>query len=585
MLLHDLSFAVRTLRRSPVFTLAAVLTIALGIGASTAIFSVTNAVLLRPLPYTDPDRLVVMYMDLRARHTFGMPLSNENYADIRNGSTGVFEDMAAVRTVRQVLPGADGTPEEIRLALVTTNFFRLMGAQVAVGRDFLDSDGLPQPLAAAAAAPDVQAPPPAVAILSHAYWLRRYGGDPKVLGQRIPGGPRPEIIGVLAPGLELMFPSGANVEQRPDCWVANRLSYDNANRNTFGLRPIGRLKPGVTLARAQEQVESVAAKLRQDFPLQTTAGFYARLEPMHDTLVEEVRPAILALTGAVTFLFLIACANVANLLLVRAWAREGEFAVRAALGAGRWRTVRQMLADAFVLTGLGACAGVPADSLADSPPLPEPEWVEIIGVVAHQRVASLADPGREQVYFADGFTGGSANKWAMRVSGNPGSYGSAVRAAIAQVDPQFLITELQPMDDLVRRAQAGTRFTLILIAIFATMAAMLVGVGLYGVLAMVVRQRTAELGVRMALGASPSTILRLVVGHGLGLSAAGLAVGLAAAFVLTQGMTTMLVGVKPTDPLTFAVMVAVFLVIAVVSSWLPARRAAGLNPTSALRDS
>jgi putative ABC transport system permease protein len=358
MLLHDLSFAVRTLRRSPVFTLAAVLTVALGIGASTAIFSVTNAVLLRPLPYADPDRLVVMYMDLRARHTFGMPLSNENYADIRNGSAGVFEDMAAVRTVRQVLPGADSTPEEIRLALVTTNFFRLMGAHVVVGRDFLDSDGLPQPLAAAAAAPDVQAPPPAVAILSHAYWLRRYGGDPKVLGQRIPGGPRPEIIGVLAPGLELMFPSGANVEQRPDCWVANRLSYDNANRNTFGLRPIGRLKPGVTLARAQEQVESVAAKVRQDFPLQTTAGFYARLEPMHDTLVEEVRPAILALTGAVTFLFLIACANVANLLLVRAWAREGELAVRAALGAGRWRTVRQMLADAFVLTGLGACAGV-----------------------------------------------------------------------------------------------------------------------------------------------------------------------------------------------------------------------------------
>ena len=216
---------------------------------------------------------------------------------------------------------------------------------------------------------------------------------------------------------------------------------------------------------------------------------------------------------------------------------------------------------------------------------PEPEWVEIIGVVAHQRVTSLADPGREQLYVADGFTGGGANKWAMRVSGDPGSYGRAVRTAIAQVDPQFLVTELQPMDALVRRAQAGTRFTLMLIAIFATMAALLVGVGLYGVLATVVRQRTAELGVRMALGASPSAILRLVVGHGLGLSAAGLAVGLAAAFVLTQGMTTMLVGVKPTDPLTFATMVAVFLVIAVGSSWLPARRAAGLDPTSALRDS
>ena len=139
------------------------------------------------------------------------------------------------------------------------------------------------------------------------------------------------------------------------------------------------------------------------------------------------------------------------------------------------------------------------------------------------------------------------------------------------------------MEDLVRRAQAGTRFTLMLIAIFATMAALLVGVGLYGVLATVVRQRTAELGVRMALGASPSTILRLVVGHGLGLSAAGLAVGLAAAFVLTRGMTSMLVGVRPTDPLTFLAMGFVFLVIAAVSSWLPARRAAALDPSSALR--
>jgi putative ABC transport system permease protein len=140
--------------------------------------------------------------------------------------------------------------------------------------------------------------------------------------------------------------------------VANRLSYDNANRNTYGLRPIGRLNPGVTLARAQEQVESVATKIRQDFPLQTTAGFYARLEPMRETLVKEVRPAILALTGAAMFLLLIACANVANLLLVRASVREGELAVRVVLGAGRWRIVRQMLADAFVLTALGACAGV-----------------------------------------------------------------------------------------------------------------------------------------------------------------------------------------------------------------------------------
>jgi hypothetical protein len=146
MVLRDLSFAWRTLRRSPVFTIAAVVTIALGVGASTAIFSVANAVLLRPLPYDHPDRLVVVYMDLRNRNNFSMPLSTENFFDIRDGSKESFEDIAAFRTVRQVLPGADGLPEQIRLALVTTNFFRLLGHRVVLGRDFQDADGIPQPL-------------------------------------------------------------------------------------------------------------------------------------------------------------------------------------------------------------------------------------------------------------------------------------------------------------------------------------------------------------------------------------------------------------------------------------------------------
>ncbi|MGH9330993.1 MAG: FtsX-like permease family protein, partial [Vicinamibacterales bacterium] len=215
---------------------------------------------------------------------------------------------------------------------------------------------------------------------------------------------------------------------------------------------------------------------------------------------------------------------------------------------------------------------------------PEPEWVEIIGVVGHQRVTSLADPGREQVYFAEGFLGFGANRWAVRTAGDPSEIAGAVRAAIAQVDPQFLVTELQPMDTLVWRAQAGTRFSLMLIGVFAVMAALLVSVGLYGVLSTVVRQRTAEIGVRMALGASPGRILRFVVSHGLRLSAAGIFVGLLAALALTRGMTTMLVGVRPTDPVTFGAMGAVFFLIAAVSSWLPARRAAGLDPTAALRE-
>jgi putative ABC transport system permease protein len=204
--------------------------------------------------------------------------------------------------------------------------------------------------------------------------------------------------------------------------------------------------------------------------------------------------------------------------------------------------------------------------------------------VAHQRVTSLADPGREQVYFAEGFVGFGANRWAVRVVGYPSQIASAARAAVVGVDPLFLVTELQPMDALVWKAQAGTRFSLILIGVFAAVAALLVSVGLYGVLSTVVRQRTAEIGVRMALGASPKSILRFVVGHGLRLSAAGIVLGFLAALALTRVMTTMLVGVKATDPMTFAGMGVVFFVIAALSSWLPARRAAGLDPTTALRE-
>jgi predicted lysophospholipase L1 biosynthesis ABC-type transport system permease subunit len=216
---------------------------------------------------------------------------------------------------------------------------------------------------------------------------------------------------------------------------------------------------------------------------------------------------------------------------------------------------------------------------------PQPEWVQVIGVVAHQRQTSLADPGREQIYFTDGFLGhGAARTWGIRTAGNPSKYTDAIRAAVTKFDTQMPMTELQPMEGLVTEAQASTRFSLLLIAVFATIAALLAGVGLYGVLSTVVRQRTAEIGVRMALGAAPGSIFNLVVGHGLRLSAAGIAVGLIAALVLTRVMTSMLVGVKATDPVTYAAMAAVFLTIAVVGSWLPARRAAGLDPTVALRD-
>jgi putative ABC transport system permease protein len=216
---------------------------------------------------------------------------------------------------------------------------------------------------------------------------------------------------------------------------------------------------------------------------------------------------------------------------------------------------------------------------------PEAQWGEIIGVVAHQRNTSLIEPGREQLYVTDGYVNHrAASWWALRTDGDPAGIASAVREVVRRAGKETLINQMQPMDSLVIGAQAQTRFSLLLIGVFSTIAALLAGVGLYGVLATSVRQRTAEIGVRMALGAAPSRIFRLMVGKGLYLSVLGIAIGLLAALALTRVLTSMLVEVKPTDPVTFVFVAVLFLFIAVMASWLPALRAAGLDPTTALRN-
>ncbi len=831
MALRDLAYAARTLRNSPVFTLAAAGTLALGMGASTAIFSVTNAVLLRPLPYKNSGRLVVACGEMKKRDVKDWPFSNADFFDLRNGSKSMFDDLAGVNTGRGSLPREDGTPEEVRFAGVTPNFFRMLGARIALGRDFTDADGQPQPpqpqtsqlQSSNAAGAQAAQRLPNVAILSYEYFQRRYGGDKAIIGHPITtaGGGGPQVVGVLARGFELLLPPSANTEAMPDIWIAARLAYDNAQRNAVSLHVIGRLRAGVTVERAQAEADTVAAELRRNFPVHNTSGFFIRLEPMRKHLVAEVRPAILALMGAVIFLLLIACANVANLMLVRMSSRERELAIRTSLGGSWWRLVRQTLTESLLLAALGTVAGLglawlglhelrviaPAnlprlDSIkidpavlvftaiaglaataifgitpalraarpdvmhvlrgssrttglaggglrnivviaevalcfvllagsglmfrsflalqrinpgydardlltfqllgprgstpqqraafmreihgrlsvlpgvrsvtaaspfpltggfnpirwgtaealvdpskfqavdnqivlpgyfetlrtpliagrtfteADNAPdrnlvvidqflaakafpfesaigkrilirirTPEPEWVEVIGVVAHQRTTSLAEPGREEIFFTDGFLGhGIAARWAVRTSGNPARYAEEVRKEIAKINPHLLITRMQPMQAWVEQAQAGTRFSLLLIGVFAVIAALLAGIGLYGVLSSAVRQRTAEIGVRMALGAPPANIFGLIVGNGLRLSAAGIAIGIAAALALTRMMVSMLVGVKATDPITFVVMTVLFFAIAAMASWLPARRASALDPTAALRE-
>src|SRR5215468_3067134 len=281
----DFSYAFRTLRKSPIFTITVVGTIALAIGASTAIFSVTNGVLLRKLPYRDPERLVLVRSDLQKRNVKDFPLSNADFLDLRNGAKNSFEDFAAVRTFRFTLPGADGTPEQVSAAAVSINFFRMMGGSIIAGRDFQESDGTPQPPPPAAPAANPQPSPPAgnrpaanapagpappagnapaanapprlpnMVILSNQYFQQRFGGDRSIIGKPLPvaaaNGPAPIVVGVLAPDFELLFPPKANVEQFPSVWIAARINYDVANRNNVQWRVIGRLKPGAPILQAQ----------------------------------------------------------------------------------------------------------------------------------------------------------------------------------------------------------------------------------------------------------------------------------------------------------------------------------------------
>ena len=360
-MLRDLRYAARQFQRNPGFALTVIGTIALGIGATVGVFSVVHSVLLQPLPYRNPDRLIVAYGDMRRRNTADLPFSSPDFMDLRNSAKTMFEGFTGVRTSKMLLGRSDGGIEQVRSAAVTTNFFRLLGGRLVLGRDFHDSDALPQTVTSDPTRPSEaaqsSAPP---AILSYEYWQRRYGGNPAVIGQRLSSGAEggPEIVGVLAPGFELLFPPKADVDRSPDVWIATRLTYNAGQRNTLMYRVIGRLRDGVSLANAQSEADGIAAELRRNFPLWQTSDCHIQLRPMHQYLVAELKPSILALMGAAGFLLLIACANVANLLLVRMSLQERELDVRTALGGGQWDLVRQVLAEAILLAGAGTLLGL-----------------------------------------------------------------------------------------------------------------------------------------------------------------------------------------------------------------------------------
>ncbi len=345
-LVQDLRYSIRTLLRSPSFTFVAVFTLALGIGANTAVFSVINTVLLRPLPYTNPDRLAVVWT------SFGPDLpqnwvSGPEFAEMREFNTALDDIGIVAFTTLSVTEG--GEPEEVGAAGVSGEFLKVLGVSAALGRSILPEDDTPEG--------------DRVAMLSHGFWRRRFGADPGVLGTTVvAGGVSYTVVGVLPADFRLLHPD----LQAPDdvgLWAPLTpllgARYTEMPRGSHFLRAVARMKPGVSLEQARSDMNSVARQIQEKSPnYYDFEGWGISVYSLHGDLVEDVKPALLVLLGAVGFVLLIACANVANLQLTRAAGREREIAVRIAIGAGRSRLTRQFLTESIVLSLAGGVFGL-----------------------------------------------------------------------------------------------------------------------------------------------------------------------------------------------------------------------------------
>ena len=339
--LRDLALAARSLRRSPGLLSLVTLTLALGIGANTAIFSAAWAALVEPLPYSDPDRLFVLWSDLDRAGYVRAPISGPELYDFREGSLA-FEEFASIWTTTGQLSG-EGDPEQIKLGLVTANFLKVLGVAPALGRDFR---------------PEEEGSEARVLILTHGLWQRRFGGDPGIVGRSIRAeGTSATVVGVLPRGFEPLFARDANVPPELQALSPFGDRLRALPRGDYFLRTIGRVRAGVGARAAREEIDAISRRIVPQHTEYAASGrrFYA--VPLKDDVAGEIRPALLALLGGVILLLLLACVNVANLLLARSLLRERETALRIALGASRRHLLRECLAQGLVLASLGGTAG------------------------------------------------------------------------------------------------------------------------------------------------------------------------------------------------------------------------------------
>jgi putative ABC transport system permease protein len=797
-LMKDVRYGIRMLTRNPAFTAVAVIALALGIGANAAIFSVVNAVLLRPLPFADPDRLMVL-RETKLPQFPEFSVAPANFMEWQKQNT-VFERMAAFQNSAYNLIGV-GEPERLQGMRVSDGFLAMLGVQPARGRDFLPEEDQPGHNQ--------------VVIISDGLWQRRFGGDPNILNQAITlNGNSYTVVGIMP--ADFRFGGSAT-----DIWSPTAFDAKAAQQHgSHYVAVIGRLRPGVSVEQARAEMSAIAERLAAQYPDQL-AGWNVKVVPMLEFTVRSIKLALYVLMGAVLFVLLIACVNVANLLLARAASRQKEVAIRTALGAGRRRIVRQLLTESVILAIVGGTVGlflaiwgkdvllalapedlprvreasldarvlvftigitlltgvifglVPAlqaskpnlnETLKDAgrgsteggrrhllrsilvvvevatalvllvaaglmiksfwrlqhvdpgfnsdhalmakvalpskkyatpeqqiaffnellekvsrlpgveaagasvvlpmdddyvlgfdvegrPPVPgedestnyysvTPDYFKAMGIPLRQgrlfddrdqknsprviiinesmarRLFPDENPVGKRIYLTQGkekiyrevvgvvgdvkqygldqttplesyepFAQQPFNAMALvvRAGGDPTQLSAAIRGEVLSIDKEQPVSSIKPLTALVSSSISQQRFAMLLLGVLAAVALLLAAVGIYGVMSYSVTQRTHEIGIRLALGASSRDILRLVVGHGLMLTLVGVVAGLGAAFLLMKIMATLLFGVSATDFATFVIFSASLTVVALAACLVPARRALRVDPMVALR--